>query len=106
MQGFLNKKILQAEENSLAAINAKLKIQKERLQSAEFGGAKFNKINSEIQRTNCFLSNSYCCYKTQTSAYSKQAGMLDSLKRSFAAYTGLFAVARIVTKIREINWRV
>ena len=29
--------------------------------------------------------------------------MLDSLKRSFAAYTGLFAVARIVTKIREIT---
>ena len=104
MQGFLNKKILQAEENSLAAINAKLKIQKERLQSAEFGGAKFNKINSEIQR----LTASYQTHtatRTQTSAYSKQAGMLDSLKRSFAAYTGLFAVARIVTKIRDY-WRV
>lgn len=41
--------------------------------------------------------------RAHTSAYSKQAGMLDSLKRSFAAYTGLFAVARIVTKIREIT---
>ena len=41
--------------------------------------------------------------KAHTYAYSKQAGMLDSLKRSFAAYTGLFAVARIVTKIREIT---
>src|SRR5690606_25218016 len=41
--------------------------------------------------------------KAHTSAYSKQAGMLDSLKRTFAAYTGLFAVARIVTKIREIT---
>ena len=33
----------------------KLKIQKERLQSAEFGEQKFNKINSEIQR----LTTSY-----------------------------------------------
>lgn len=38
-----------------------------------------------------------------TSAYSKQAGMLDSLKRSFAAYTGMFAVMQIVRKIKDVT---
>ena len=41
--------------------------------------------------------------KKQTSAYRSQANTLGSLKRMVSTYIGVFAIARVVTKIREIT---
>lgn len=49
-QGLERMRILNAEEKSIDAINRKLQIQQQRLQSTDMGSAKFQKIAAEVKR--------------------------------------------------------
>lgn len=82
-------------------VNASI-VQQEALAQEKLTQAKIRTEKAQLQ-LEAAQRKGTATTKAHTSAYSKQAGMLDSLKRTFAAYTGLFAVARIVTKIREIT---
>ena len=82
-------------------VNASI-VQQEALAQEKLTQAKIRTEKAQLQ-LEAAQRKGTATTKAHTSAYSKQAGVLDSLKRTFAAYTGLFAVARIVTKIREIT---
>ncbi len=117
--GLALQKTLQAEENSIAAINAKLQIQRQRLNEVGMGSAKFEKIAKEVERLSKKLeeANSRVAKLTgqavagqrrMTSAvqdtnraYSSTEGYISRLLRRTAVLFGIHQVARFTERLRE-----
>ena len=118
-QGLSIQRTLQAEENSIAAINAKLQIQRQRLSEVGMGSAKFNKIAKEVERLSKKLeeaNNRVAQLTGQTvagqrritsaveetnRAYSNTEGYISRLLRRTAVLFGIHQVARFAERLRE-----
>lgn len=112
---------LQAEENSIAAINAKLKIQRQRLNEVDMGSAKFNKIAQEVERLSKKLeeaNNRVARLTGQTvagqkritnavnetnKAYSSTEGYISRLIKRTLVLFGIRQVMRFAERIREVT---
>lgn len=112
---------LQAEENSIAAINAKLKIQRQRLNEVDMGSAKFNKIAQEVERLSKKLegaNNRVAQLTGQTvagqkritnavnetnKAYSSTDGYISRLIKRTLVLFGIRQVMRFAERIREVT---
>ena len=117
--GLALQKTLQAEENSIAAINAKLQIQSQRLKEVDTNSAKFNKIAKEVERLSKKLeeaNNRVAQLTGQTvrgqqritsavqdtnRAYSSTEGYITRLIKRSAVLFGIHQVSRFAQKLRE-----
>lgn len=86
-RGLETQRILKAEENSLNAINAKLKIQQERLKDTKFGSEKFKKIAAEVSRLSTELSKANARLAAYTNnSVRKQKDILRSIQMTNEGY--------------------
>lgn len=110
---------LQAEENSIANINAKLQIYRQRMQSAEIDGRQFAQSAKQVERLSKKLqeaNNRVAQLTGQTvagqrrmtsavnetnRAYSSTEGYISRLLRRTAVLFGIHQVARFTERLRE-----
>ena len=100
--GLQIQKVLQAEENSIASINAKLAIQKQRLEGVNLSSAKFNKITAEIKRLSAALgeANAKVSRMTSNDTITKQDRFNKSLSRTNSEYkTQSWYLSRLIERM-------
>lgn len=110
------RRILNQQESSISAINAKLQIQRKRLESANLNGSDFTKIAKEVERLTKKLEEarrkmaeltgkkvSAKNVRKVTEEYSKQLGYIDRLVRRMAVYASVGAIGNFLTKLREVT---
>ncbi len=120
-QGQETQRILNKEAKSIADITAKLQIQQQRLQSANIGSAKFNKIAEEVKRLTQELDKANkkmreLTGQTQSSAatqsaavrqvsqeFQAQDGYVSRLLKRMAVYAGYSMATNFLTSIREVT---
>ncbi|MDE6535195.1 MAG: hypothetical protein K2K82_04200 [Muribaculaceae bacterium] len=120
-QGKETQRILQAEENSIANITAKLQVQQQRLQSANLGSAKFNKIAEEVKRltqeldkankkmrdltgaTTTASATQAAAVHQVTEEFKNQDGYISRLLKRMAVYAGYSAIGSFLTNVREVT---
>lgn len=120
-QGQETQRILNKEAKSIADITAKLQIQQQRLQSANIGSAKFNKIAEEVKRLTQELDKAnkkmreltgqaQSSATTQSAAvrqvsqeFQAQDGYVSRLLKRMAVYAGYSMATNFLTSIREVT---
>ena len=120
-QGQETQRILNKEAKSIADLTAKLQIQQQRLQSANIGSAKFNKIAEEVKRLTQELDKANkkmreLTGQTQSSAttqsaavrqvsqeFQAQDGYVSRLLKRMAVYAGYSMATNFLTSIREVT---
>ena len=120
-QGKETQRILKAEENSIANITAKLQVQQQRLQSANLGSAKFNKIAEEVKRltqeldkankkmrdltgaTTTSATQQSAAVKQVNEAFKSQDGYVSRLIKRLAVYASFSYASQFLTNIREVT---
>lgn len=118
-QGQETQRILNKEAKSIADITAKLQIQQQRLQSANIGSAKFNKIAEEVKRLTADLEKANQKMReltghTQSGAarqsaavrqvnqeFQNQDGYVSRLLKRLAVYASFSYTTNFLTSIRE-----
>ncbi len=94
-QGMSVVKVLAQEETSIDAINAKLRIQMQRLQSSDLNGKKFEKIAAEVKRLNTALTEAQTKLQVATgqvgvsNASVKNLQAAETSTRNMASYTNV-----------------
>ena len=120
-QGLETQRILNKEAKSIADITAKLQIQQQRLQSANIGSAKFNKIAEEVKRLTADLEKANqkmreltgqtqsgaarqsAAVKQVTNEFKHQDGYVSRLIKRLAVYASFSAFGNFLTNIREVT---
>ena len=120
-QGLETQRILNKEAKSIADITAKLQIQQQRLQSANIGSAKFNKIAEEVKRLTADLEKANqkmreltgqtqsgaarqsAAVKRVSDEYRNQETYVSRLIKRMAVYASFAAVGNFLTNIREVT---
>lgn len=120
-QGQETQRILNKEAKSIADITAKLQIQQQRLQSANIGSAKFNKIAEEVRRLTADLEKANqkmreltgqtqsgaarqsAAVKQVTNEFKHQDGYVSRLIKRLAVYASFSAVGNFLTNVREVT---
>lgn len=120
-QGQETQRILNKEAKSIADITAKLQIQQQRLQSANIGSAKFNKIAEDVRRLTADLEKANqkmreltgqtqsgaarqsASVKQVTNEFKHQDGYVSRLIKRLAVYASLSAFGNFLTNIREVT---
>lgn len=120
-QGQETQRILNKEAKSIADITAKLQIQQQRLQSANIGSAKFNKIAEEVRRltsdlekanqkmreltgqTQSGAARQSAAVKQVTNEFKHQDGYVSRLIKRLAVYASFSYAANFLTSIREVT---
>ena len=120
-QGQETQRILNKEAKSIADITAKLQIQQQRLQSANIGSAKFNKIAEEVRRLTQELDKANkkmreLTGQTQSSAATQSAavrqvsqefqvqdGYISRLFKRMAVYASFSYTSQFLTNVREVT---
>lgn len=120
-QGQETQRILNKEAKSIADITAKLQIQQQRLQSANIGSAKFNKIAEEVRRLTQELDKANkkmrdLTGQTQSSAATQSAavrqvsqefqvqdGYISRLIKRMAVYASFSYTSQFLTNVREVT---
>ena len=120
-QGLERMRILNAEEKSIDAINRKLQIQQQRLQSTDMGSAKFQKIAAEVKRLTEELdkANARVAHFTSRAtqganqhtravqetneAYETQDGYLERLAKRMIAYASISEALSFIQNIRDVT---
>lgn len=120
-QGQETQRILNKEAKSIADITAKLQIQQQRLQSANIGSAKFNKIAEEVRRLTADLekanqkmreltgqtqsgaSRQISAHRQVTGELRNQTTYVERLIKRMAVYTSFSMVGGFLTQIREVT---
>ena len=120
-QGQETQRILNKEAKSIADITAKLQIQQQRLQSANIGSAKFNKIAEEVRRLTADLekanqkmreltgqtqsgaSRQAAAVKQVTNEFKNQETYVSRLIKRMAVYASFAAVGNFLTNVREVT---
>ncbi|MCM1223217.1 MAG: hypothetical protein NC548_53070, partial [Lachnospiraceae bacterium] len=108
------RKILAAEENTVAAITAKLQVQQQRLNSASIGSNKFNKVSAEVERLIKKLDEAKAKIAEVTGqgkpnvdkvteAFKTQDGYVSRLIKRLAVYASFQSVSTFLTSIREVT---
>lgn len=113
--------MLQAQENTIDAINRKLRIQQERLRSADMGSAKFQKIAAEIKRLTEELDKANArvaqltgratqganqhtrAVQATNAAYKTQSGYISRLIQRMGVYFGIHQAFNFIRNIREVT---
>lgn len=94
-------KTLKATENTIANITAKLQIQQQRLQTADFGSKKFMKIAAEVKRLSESLSEANDKVRRLTGSFDDQYSYVKRLTTRLGVYFSLFQAFDIVRGIRD-----
>ncbi len=120
-QGQETQRILNKEAKSIADITAKLQIQQQRLQSANIGSEKFNKIAEEVKRLTQELDKANkkmreLTGQTQSSAatqsaavrqvsqeFQAQDGYVSRLLKRMAVYASFSYASNFLTSVREVT---
>lgn len=120
-QGQETQRILNKEAKSIADITAKLQIQQQRLQSANIGSAKFNKIAEEVKRLTADLEKANqkmreltgqtqsgaarqsAAVKQVTNEFKHQDGYVSRLIKRLAVYASFSYASQFLTSIREVT---
>lgn len=120
-QGQETQRILNKEAKSIADITAKLQIQQQRLQSANIGSAKFNKIAEEVKRLTADLEKANqkmreltgqtqsgaarqsAAVKQVTNKFKHQDGYVSRLIKRLAVYASFSYASQFLTSIREVT---
>lgn len=120
-QGQETQRILNKEAKSIADITAKLQIQQQRLQSANIGSAKFNKIAEEVRRLTADLEKANqkmreltgqtqsgaarqsAAVKQVSQEFKHQDGYVSRLLKRLAVYASFSYAAQFLTSIREVT---
>ena len=120
-QGQETQRILNKEAKSIADITAKLQIQQQRLQSANIGSAKFNKIAEEVRRLTADLekanqkmreltgqtqsgaSRQSAAVRQVTNEFKHQDGYVSRLIKRLAVYASFSYASQFLTSIREVT---
>lgn len=99
---------LQAEENTISNITAKLQLQQQRLQSTQVGTGKFNRIAKEVQRLNTALEDANMRLREMTGetenlngAFKKQETYVTRLVKRLGVYYAFRQVAGFLKNIRD-----
>ena len=79
--GLERQRILQAEENSIAAVTAKLQIQQQRLNEAKVGSAKYSRLTEEVDR----LTRKLTLMQEALTAAGKRVEALRAMREILAA---------------------
>lgn len=119
--GLALKRTLQAEENSISAINAKLQIQRQRLNEVDMGSEKFKKIAAEVERLSKKLSDANnrvakltgqvvigqnhmtSAVQETNHAYSSTEGYINRLIKRTLVLFGIRQVVRFAERLREVT---
>lgn len=120
-QGQETQRILNKEAKSIADITAKLQIQQQRLQSANIGSAKFNKIAEEVERLTADLEKANqkmreltgqtqsgaarqsAAVKQVSQEFKHQDGYVSRLIKRLAVYASFSYVSQFLTNISEVT---
>lgn len=120
-QGQETQRILNKEAKSIADITAKLQIQQQRLQSANIGSAKFNKIAEEVKRLTADLEKANqkmreltgqtqsgaarqsAAVKQVTNEFKNQETYVSRLIKRMAVYASFSAFGNFLTNVREVT---
>lgn len=120
-QGRETQRILQAEEKSIATITAKLQIQQQRLQSANIGSNKFDKIAAEVKRLTGELDKANIKMRELTGQatsganaqvfavnkisqeFNNQNGYVENLIKKMAVYATFSSISTFLTRIRDVT---
>lgn len=110
-------KVLTASENSIANVNAKLQIQRQRLESSDIGSNKYNKAAKEVERLTKRLEELQRemrkatgveeqhteSVRTVTSAYREQSTYLSRLVQRMATYFAFSKTMEFLRNVREVT---
>lgn len=120
-QGQETQRILNKEAKSIADITAKLQIQQQRLQSANIGSAKFNKIAEDVRRLTADLEKANqkmreltgqtqsgaarqsAAVKQVSKEFKHQETYVSRLIKRMAVYVSFSYVGNFLTSIREVT---
>lgn len=120
-QGLETQRILQKEAKSIADITAQLQIQQQRLNTANVGSAKFNKIAKEVKRLTAELDKANQKMREltgqTTSGANKQASAVNKVSQEFkkqdtyvsrlikrlAVYAGFQQISSFLTNVRQVT---
>lgn len=120
-QGQETQRILNKEAKSIADITAKLQIQQQRLQSANIGSAKFNKIAEEVRRLTADLEKANqkmreltgqtqsgaarqsAAVKQVSKEFKHQETFVSRLIKRMAVYASFSYVGNFLTSVREVT---
>ena len=120
-QGQETQRILNKEAKSIADITAKLQIQQQRLQSANIGSAKFNKIAEEVKRLTADLEKANqkmreltgqtqsgaarqsAAVKQVSQEFKNQETYVSRLIKRMAVYASFSAFGNFLTNVREVT---
>lgn len=120
-QGQETQHILNKEAKSIADITAKLQIQQQRLQSANIGSAKFNKIAEEVKRLTADLEKANqkmreltgqtqsgaarqsAAVKQVSQEFKHQDGYVSRLIKRLAVYASFSYASQFLSSIREVT---
>ncbi|WP_305156180.1 tape measure protein [uncultured Muribaculum sp.] len=120
-QGQETQRILNKEAKSIADITAKLQIQQQRLQSANIGSAKFNKIAEEVKRLTADLEKANqkmreltgqtqsgavrqsAAVKQVSQEFKNQETYVSRLIKKMAVYASFSYAGNFLTSVREIT---
>ncbi len=120
-QGLETQRILQKEAKSIADITVQLQIQQQRLNTANVGSAKFNKIAGEVKRLTAELDKANqkmreltgqttsgaarqaSAVKQVSKEFRHQSSYLQRLTQRMVAYWSIRQVGSFLTKIREVT---
>ena len=102
--------ILSTEATTLEGINQRLVIQRQRLNQATIGSAKYKKIAKDIaaleerlRSLNGTQQRSVSTTNAQTQAYRTQSGVLNGLKQFMNSYISLLGGYRLMSNIKQIT---
>lgn len=79
--GLERQRILQAEENSIAAVTAKLQLQQQRLNDAKVGSAKYSRLTEEVDR----LTKKLALMQEALAATGKRVEALKAMREALSA---------------------
>lgn len=120
-QGQETQRILNKEAKSIADITAKLQIQQQRLQSANIGSAKFNKIAEEVRRLTADLEKANqkmreltgqaqsgaarqsAAVRQVTNEFKHYDGYVSRLIKRMAVYASFSAFGNFLTNVRDVT---
>lgn len=105
--------ILNAQENSITNITAKLKHWKSELSKADIGSSQFNKAAKEVQRLSEKLKEAENRIKSisgaeekinrVSNAFKRQDGYVNRLVKRLAVYASFSAIGTFIRSVREIT---
>ena len=97
------KKILEANANTIAALEAKIAVLRERLSNTAFGSKAFNALNAELKTTQAQLDLIQSRVSGIDDEFKKTDTTFTNLLKKSAYLFGLHTITRFLREIREVT---